>query len=900
MDETRTAIRFNTDRLWPGAMAVARFIGHEALSTPFVFDLDLLATGDNPLDARTLVGGEGQLRLHSPGGERVVHGLIARADDLGNQDGRFRYGVRLVPGLWRLGLTKRCRLFQGQTVPEIVTAVLDGGHIRHQWRLRSDYPARELCVQYRESDLNFISRLLEAEGIFYFFEHDADDGHVLILGDAAHTLTAIDGDAELPFRERAHVADEDHVHAFTVDRSIVPERVVLGDFDFERPTMDMSGVAETDAGATLEHHVYPGNQSTPADGKRLASLRLEALRCDAEQATASTNCARIAPGATFSLEGHAHEPLNRSYLVVGAVHRGEQPDRLGVIDTGRLSYENTVSCIPAYVPYRPSCRTPIPSITGVQTAIVVGPAGEEIHTDHHGRVKVQFHWDREGSKDDRSSTWLRVGQAWAGAAWGAVFMPRVGSEAVVRFLEGNPDRPLIVGALYNGHQAPPVTLPAERTKSTLRSCTSPGGAGANELQFEDAAGHEFVLLHAHRDERVEVEADKDQTVGGAETLTVGKGRAIDVRGEQQLQVSLDDESSVDGHQVLNVAMERKVVVGGDDSESVTSHDKTDVLLAREVKVAAVGTEAIALGKMLSVGGAYLVDVGGAITQLVGGAKSTIVGAYLMEECVGLKREIVLKGNKTSKVSFGGATTEVEKDHRRGVEKDETFDIGSCYITTVKDGASQASQHIALHAEELGIVVDGQIAMIINKAGTLKIFGKDITLECSSGGTIKGKKVKRQGKGTSASKRLDDKLTPAEAATLRSGQGENDMLSSDDLKGFKDGKYTERVLKKDIVGYRLHHDGPGGYPLGKWVTKNRVPPGLEGKLRCALDPTWSNAATKIARVRIPAGTKVFEGAFASQSGAYVGQGQQLCVAVPKALKKEMIKSYLEGLGMAVLP
>jgi type VI secretion system secreted protein VgrG len=892
--ESRTAFHFSAQTA-SGAVAVARFVGQEALSAPFVFDIDLLPSDDEALDLGKLLDGEGLLHLRSPGGERWVHGVVARADDLGEVNGNPLHRVRLVPRLWRLGLTQRSRLFQGKTVPEIVAAVLDEGHVAHRLCLSSNYPARDVCVQYRESDLNFVSRLLESEGIFYFFEHEPD-GHVMVLGDTPRVHPPISGEHVLPFRERGAVAEIDHVTAFAMARAVRTGAVTLGDFDFVRPTMDMKGAAQSNDDLALENYDYPGHQATPADGKRLAKIRLEALRCDVDEAAASSTCSRMAPGATFELDEHASTPLNQRYLTVEVSHRGEQPDTLGAVDASRVHYVNEFRCIPANVPYRPPLRTRQPVIAGVQTAVVVGPGGEEIHTDEHGRIKVQFHWDREGKKDDRSSAWVRVSQAWAGPGWGALYLPRIGTEVVLRFLEGNPDRPLVVGAVYNGLNPPPLSLPSEKTKSTLRSSSSPGGSGSNELQFEDAAGSEQILLHAQKDERIAVENDKDQTVGGFETLTVAKDRKIEVRGEHQLQVARDDASTIGGGQTITVNNDRRVSVGGDHNESVTHSDATGVLLGRKLDVGLAAVETITLGKMLSVGGVYMIDVLAASSQLIGGAKRTWVRKWITEEVTGIKKEIVAKGDKITTVSEGEATLDIGKDYRRGVEKDEKYEIEGDEITTVTESAGHAASKVEIKAEEFGVVVNGEIVMIINKAGTVKIFGQNITLEGTSGGMIKGKKVKKQGKGTSASKRLEDTLTDAEASTIGPGQGENAMLSADDVKGFKGGKYTEKALKKDFIGYRLHHGGHPAYPVGKWVTKSRVPPGLEGKLRCALDPTWGNNATMVARIRIPAGTHVFEGAFAPQSGAYVGQGQQLCIAAPKHLQRAELAAYIKKIGV----
>ena len=893
-----------------GELRVLRFEGREALSQPFRFDVDLVGESEEPVDIRAVLDGDVVLTMRSPGGERHVHGMVSRAAALGMEGGRPHYRVRIVPKLWRLGLTQRSRHFQGKDATQIVQTVLDAGGVKVRKALSGSYPTRDLCVQYRESDLAFVSRLLEDEGIYYFFEHD-EDGHTLVLADAPNVPVDLPDGATLPFRERARNVDVDHVFGFEGSLAVQTGAVARGGFDFVRPTLDMTGVVKGDEDVDLEDSDHPEEHASPGDGKRQAKLRLEAHRAEVATGRGDSVCARLAPGYKFDLDEHEQAGFNASYQIVEVVHRGVEPellpsasaaeadsDAVGA-DERPIPYQNRFRCMPAELPYRPPLATPRPRIPGVQTAVVVGPAGEEIHTDEHGRIKVQFHWDREGKKDDKSSAWVRVSQAWAGASWGALYIPRIGMEVILRFLEGNPDRPIVVGCTYNGANPPPIGLPGEKTKSTLRSSSSLGGSGSNELQFEDAAGSEVVMLHAQKDEKIAVENDKDQTIGGNEVLTVSKNRDIKVTGEQQLQVKLDDDSTIGGNQKITVTGNRGVTVLGNHKEGVEGNDHTGVLLARKIDVGTVGTETITIGKALTIGGAYIIDVMGGYSQLVGGAKTTLVKSKISETVGKFKKEIIALGNKTENISVGGLDVDVGKDYRRGVEKNQKIEAGRNQVIQVEKGAAHAAGKVKIEAKELGIVVNGEVVMIINKAGTVKIFGKNITIEASSGSKIKGKKVKKVGKGKSASKRLNEVLGPADATSLGPGSGKNPMLSEADVKGFKDGKYTQKVLKKDVVGYRLHHGGPGGYAEGKWITMKRVPPGLEGKLRCAIDPSWTNECTQVARIKIPAGTRVFEGEFAAQSGAYVGQGKQLAVAVPEHLRGKAVVDYLASIGVVPL-
>ncbi len=324
--------------------------------------------------------------------------------------------------------------------------------------------------------------------------------------------------------------------------------------------------------------------------------------------------------------------MNGAYVAVSVVHRGDQPEALaGALATGTSGYQSRVVCLRKEIPYRPERRAAHPKIAGWQTAVVVGPAGEEIHTDQHGRVKAQFRWDREGKEDDHASCWIRVAQALAGPGFGALWLPRVGQEVLVSFEEGDPDRPLVMGAAYNGMNTTPLDLPAEKTRSTLKSRSSPGdGYGFNELRFEDAAGTEEVYLHAQKNLQIEVLNDKAQQVGGNEKLLVAKDRSRTVGGNQALLVKGNDDGQVLGNQALEVTMNRATAVGMNHTETVGGNQSVNVGGAQAVTVALASAETVGLAKVLAVGGAYLVNVGAVMNEVVVGAKTEEVGAAKVE------------------------------------------------------------------------------------------------------------------------------------------------------------------------------------------------------------------------------------------------------------------------------
>ncbi len=483
---------------------------------------------------------------------RLIHGVVSRFAH-GDAGRRLSvYVVTLVPATSRMRLRTDSRIFQKLTVPEILADVFEragfgrvdrradrpGGPRRapsgYETRLAGAYLPRENCVQYRESDWDFANRLMEEEGIHYFFEHDASS-HVLAISDrpVEHLPIAAGspsggGDA-IPYRPAGGaLAPGEHVYRFQIAEELRPSRVVVSDYDFERPMLNLTHAAPADGGAArgdaypFEVFEHPGDHDTPEAGSSLARIRLEEQQASRWTGDGDTDSARLSPGRTFALTEHPSAELNRGYLVTRVEHRWAEGD------ASLTRYACRFEVMPSDVAFRPPRRTPRPIIHGIQTAIVVGPPGEEIFTDEHGRIKVRFHWDRSGRDDDRCSCWMRVAQASAGGAWGSLFLPRVGHEVVVDFLEGDPDRPLVTGSVYHGANVPPYALPAERTKTTIKTSSSPGGGGSNELRFEDKAGGEEVYLHAEKDMSVKVENDKDQKVGSDETLKVSGNRTVTV------------------------------------------------------------------------------------------------------------------------------------------------------------------------------------------------------------------------------------------------------------------------------------------------------------------------------------------------------------------------------------
>jgi type VI secretion system secreted protein VgrG len=597
-------------------MSVVGFSAHEWISQPFSLRVDV-ATENEITSFDAIIGKHSLLTIinndpAAEGGDRYFHGVVRKFEHTGMNGRKFLYQADLIPALSQLSLRRNCRIFQETTTQEIIKTLLEESGIistRYRFALENTDRKRGFCVQYRESDFDFVSRVMEEEGIYYFFEHYKDK-HVLVLNDNQSVHMPINGKPSITcISGDGLVADKESVSHFTFSQHKTPEAFAHSNFFFKKPGLDLT-VKKSDAKQTqYEVYDYAALHTSQAHGDRLARVRMEQLVALQKQGHGQSSSCRITPGYKVTLTDHDAQSLNAEYLLIEVEHTGSQPQALEEKAGGSASYENRFTVIPAKTQFRPAIKTAKPMVKGLQTAIVVGPKGEEIYTDRHGRVKVQFHWDREGKRDDKSSCWLRVSQLWGGGDWGSQFIPRIGDEVLVDFLEGNPDRPIITGSVYNGDNIPVNPLTQSITQSGIRTRTHKG-EGFNELRFDDEKNAEEIYLQGQKDWNILIKNDKGQNVGRDEELFVDNNRM----------------KTIGANQVEMVGRNHTEHIGANKTETVTINK----------------AETIGVAKVLTIGGLYQVTVGGAMNKTVGAAKTeevglakiVMVGAHMKETVAG--------------------------------------------------------------------------------------------------------------------------------------------------------------------------------------------------------------------------------------------------------------------------
>ena len=593
---------------------VRRVHTREALSELYEVAIDLVFDGPF-VDADALLGSSCTLRLERVHLSREVQGIARHVEDLGTLVDKRMVRVHLVPALWELSQRIDSYIFQEMTVPQVLEDVLNEGLLPLKRKvnlsaLHRDYPKREYCVQYAESDLDFVLRLMKEEGIAFYFDHSGEAEELVLVEDNAPfpACQTLDNGPVWIANQAGGLARMETLQGLEWSTSLRQTGVVVRDFDWTNPGFSLTKDARAKEESGREAYLYPAELTLSAydDKKQFrytkedAAVRTHLLRegqqLGQKKGRGRGNVTSFRPGSTFQLQGHGRPELDQAYLITRVEHLGEAPEVHPLFSQESSSeeikperYENCFECIPLSVPFRPEYPLVRSRIPGLQTALVVGPEGEEIHTDPHGRIKVRFHWDRVGPQNDKASCWVRVAQAWGGAGFGAYYIPRVGMEVVIDFLEGNPDRPLVIGCVYNGSNPPPLTLPEQRTRTTLRSQSSPGGGGYNELRFEDAKDNEQVFLHAQKDMSAVVEHDDSTQVKNDQTNTVDANQTESVGGNQSMTVSGNRTKTVKQNETVTVEQNRTETVNV--NETVTVHGERSLTVDGKETYSIGGTRA---------------------------------------------------------------------------------------------------------------------------------------------------------------------------------------------------------------------------------------------------------------------------------------------------------------------
>jgi type VI secretion system secreted protein VgrG len=726
--------------LGPDILLLRGFTGHEAISRLFSFDLDLLSP-DPEIKFEDIIGQKVTIRVRlGKEKERFFHGIISRFMQTGSDVGLANYRATMVPALWFLTRTADCRIFQSKKVPEIIQEILkENGVTDIKTVLKATYEPRDYCVQYRETDFNFVSRLMEQYGIFYFFEHE-EKKHTLVLSD--------DLSAHQPCPEQPKVSwnphgsdnlDEDVITSLQWEETFRFGKYAVTDYNFETPSTSLRAEVKTqiEVGGNSKYEIYdyPGEYGKKAEGDGIAKIRMQEEEAQYKVLSGSGTARVFTTGYKFTLQDYVRKDVNGDYVLTQVQHVASVGNTYttGAAGGGNEDdYSNSFTCIPAKRPFRSPQVTPKPMVQGPQTAVVVGKSGEEIWTDKYGRVKVQFHWDRYGKMNESSSCWVRVSQNWAGKNWGAMFIPRIGQEVIVEFLEGDPDQPIITGRVYNAEQTVPYALPANQTQSGIKSNSSKGGGGSNEWRFEDKKGSEEVYLHGQKDWNILIENDKGQTIGHDEKLEVENNRTK--------KVGVDQSEDIGSNKTIHVGANHTETIGGNMSLQVDGNKTESIHLA--------SVETIALAKALTIGAAYQVSVGAAMNETVVGSKTEEVGAFSAEVVGGNKSEAI-GGNKSETIS-GNKSLSTTKNLTETVGKSRTITITEDLKEDVGGKRTeQVTKEYVLNAKKIQLVGEDQIVfktgdaeITMKKNGDIEIKGKKIQIKGSGDVIVKGSNVKQ--------------------------------------------------------------------------------------------------------------------------------------------------------------
>ena len=736
-----------------GSWSVYRFYLEEAINRPYDATVDLVS---DSLTAATndFLGQTATVEWTREGGEpEVLHGIVVEVDFIGRTEDQVMVRLRLAPALALARQNVFHRIFQEMSVLEIVESVLGdflgpyGRELDTGTASRGSAP-RDYCVQYGESDFDFVCRLLEEEGISYIFDHEGSAEKMVLIHDNADFVEALnlDGSPVFPMVvQRPDTADLLSVQAFEQKISLVPTAALRQDYDFLTPTQPLTATAdEAHDAAGYTRRIYDAMQrrfvSDDVSDRVTDALQASQMRANTVRGDGNAHVMRA--GKVFELERHHKDDLETQFVLGRVVHIGQQPEVVvsGTSGGEEGRYRNRFEVQPLEVPVRPLQRTPKPRIRGPQTATVSGPAGEEIHTDEHGRIMVQFHWEEEMTFDDTSSCWVRVAQSWAGPGWGAQFIPRCGMEVVVQFLEGNPDRPLVTGCVYNGDNAFPFGVPDNKTQSGWKSNSSPGGGGYNQFRFEDAAGGEEINLHAQK--------DWNNTVLNCRSTSIGADDTLAITGNRTKTVDVDQAETVGGNKTIDITGNHTETISGTETVTVTKDASYTCNANQSITIAQNVTETINGKREQTIAQTSKVNVLLKSEEIVGAMKSVTVGAMYSEK-VGASRSITAVGAFSVTAGLSGKF-QCAKDITIKAQKKMTIEAGDAMaITATKKTSITAKDDYVLKGDKkLTFDVKDQIAfkcgkasIALKKSGDILIKGKKIQVKGSGDVILKGSTVK---------------------------------------------------------------------------------------------------------------------------------------------------------------
>ena len=687
----------------------------EELGRPFSIVLDVsAATPKNDLHA--ILGSSATVKLTYPGKDaRYFNGIIARVQYRGLSGGGYRYRLELRPWIWLLSREQDCRIFQDKSPWTIMTTLFrDAGFTDFADKRQSQSGDTTLgyCVQYRETTLDFVTRLMEQYGIYYYVTH-ADGTHTVNFADDPNSHTALADSIPYRYDQTDWKAVDDHIWDWSADAQIQPGAFTYRNYVFPTPRADLTAKSMIPGEHTYgssEVYDYPGIYSSLEIGQKAAQVRMQDLAARRQVYGGTSNSRKLGTGVKFTLSDFPDSAANQEYLVIESVctvQRAETrafQDEDEIIDTFRC----VVRAVPGSCQFRLANITPRPLIRGPQPARVAGEQGQEITTDQYGRVKVKFPWDRRAEEDENSSPWLRVAQVWAGPGWGGLFIPRIGQEVIVQFAEGNPDRPVVIGALYNGDNQVPYTLPDNKTRSTVKSNSTLGGGGFNEFRFEDKKGEEEVYFHAQKDFNEVIVADHTEDIGGNTTSTVDKGnRSYTVKtGTDTLEVQSDRIVKLHANDTLTVDADRTTMISRNHELTVSGTSKTTVNGKVTRTLGDARETTIASSDKTDVGGKVIVTTGDDHTMTVNG-RSTVNADSILLKC---GESQIYMTTKSITISIGGSAITLDED-KLSIEGMQVTAEASMEMTVSAPSTKVAGETALVLDGGLEATLTGKIVMI---------------------------------------------------------------------------------------------------------------------------------------------------------------------------------------------